>query len=248
MKALLVDDQDNARKVLRSVITAELPVIEIVGEANTIDHAYDLCVLLKPDIVFLDVELGNETGFMLLEKPNLPPFKVIFVTAHEKYSLQALRFSALDYLLKPIDTDDLKQAVAKAQTALSKDDLTTRLDALLHNLYHVDKAQKKLVLKTFDQIHIVDVKDIMQCISDKNYTIFALANGTKIMVSKNLGEYEDMLTDYGFFRIHHSHLVNVDFIARYDKKNGGILVLKDNTTVPVSMRKKNILLKIFESL
>lgn len=248
MKALLVDDQDNARKVLRSVITAELPEIEIVGEANTIDHAYDLCVLLKPDVVFLDVELGNETGFMLLEKPNLPPFKVIFVTAHEKYSLQALRFSALDYLLKPIDTDDLKQAVAKAQTALSKDDLTTRLDALLHNLYHVDKAQKKLVLKTFDQIHIVNVKDIMQCISDKNYTIFALANGSKIMVSKNLGEYEDMLTDYGFFRIHHSHLVNVDFIARYDKKNGGILVLKDNTTVPVSMRKKNILLKIFESL
>jgi two-component system LytT family response regulator len=198
--------------------------------------------------VFLDVELGAEKGFSLLEKPNIPPFKVIFVTAHEKYSLQAIRASALDYLLKPVDPDELKAAVTKAAIAVDKDDLSKRLDTLVHNLYHVEKEKKKLVLKTFDQIQIIDVKDIVQCISDKNYTIFSMADGSRLMVSKNLGEYEEMLADYGFFRIHHSHLVNVDFINRYDKKNGGVLILKDQSQVPVSLRKKNILLKIFESL
>lgn len=248
MKVLLVDDEAAARNTLKKMLADVAPEIEIMGEANNLDKAFDLCVELRPDLVFLDVELGTEKGFSLLERPNIPPFKVIFVTAHEKYSLQAIRASALDYLLKPVDPDELKAAVTKAAIAVDKDDLSKRLDTLVHNLYHVEKEKKKLVLKTFDQIQIIDVKDIVQCISDKNYTIFSMADGNRLMVSKNLGEYEEMLADYGFFRIHHSHLVNVDFINRYDKKNGGVLILKDQSQVPVSLRKKNILLKIFESL
>ena len=248
IKALLIDDEAGARNTLKKMLADVAPEITIAAEANTVDTAYAACLDIKPDIVFLDVEMGTEKSFLLLEKPDLPPFKVIFVTAHEKYSLQAIRFSALDYLLKPIDPDELKIAINKAVLAIDKDDVSKRLNTLIHNLYHIEKAQKKLVLKTFDQIHIIDVKDIVQCISDKNYTVFVMADGTRLMVSKNLGEYEDMLSDYGFFRIHHSHLVNIDFIGRYDKKNGGVLMLKDNSQVPVSLRKKNILLKIFESL
>lgn len=248
MKIVLIDDEAAARNTMKRMLADVAPEMKVHGEANTLDTGYDLCVEVRPDLVFLDVELGAEKGFQLLEKPGLPAFKVIFVTAHEKYSLQALRASALDFLLKPVDPDDLKVAISKAVNAIDKDDLAKRLDTLLHNLYHVEKDKKKIVLKTFDQIQIIDVKDIVQCISDKNYTIFSMVDGSRIMVSKNLGEYEDMLGDYGFFRIHHSHLVNVDFINRYDKKNGGVLVLKDQSQVPVSLRKKNILLKIFESL
>ncbi len=248
MKIILVDDEPAARNTLRKMLADVAPNAKVEGEANNLESAYELCMEIKPDLVFLDVELGSQKGFSLLEKHNLPPFKVIFVTAHEKYSLQAIRASALDFLLKPVDPDELNAAIAKAAAAVDKDDLAKRLDTLMHNLYNVEKEKKKLVLKTFDQIQIIDVKDIVQCISDKNYTIFSLADGARLMVSKNLGEYEDMLSDYGFFRIHHSHLVNVDFISKYDKKNGGVLVLKDQSQVPVSLRKKNILLKIFESL
>ena len=248
MKILLVDDEAAARNTLKKMLAYVAPDAKVEGEADNLETAYELCLEIKPDLVFLDVELGSQKGFALLEKPNLPAFKVIFVTAHEKYSLQAIRASALDFLLKPVDPDELKAAIAKAIAAVDKEDLTKRLDTLLHNLYNVEKEKKKLVLKTFDQIQIIDVKDIVQCISDKNYTIFSMANGARLMVSKNLGEYEDILSDYGFFRIHHSHLVNVDFISKYDKKNGGVLVLKDQSQVPVSLRKKNILLKIFESL
>jgi two-component system LytT family response regulator len=248
MRILLIDDEAAARNTLRRMLADIAPEIKVEAEANNIELAYELCMEHKPDLVFLDVELGNEKGFSLLEKPNIPPFKVIFVTAHEKYSLQAIRCSALDFLLKPVDPEELKNAITKATAAVDKDDIAKRLETLLHNLYHVEKEKKKLVLKTFDQIQIIDVKDIVQCISDKNYTIFSMADGARLMVSKNLGEYEEMLSDYGFFRIHHSHLVNVDFISKYDKKNGGVLVLKDQSQVPVSLRKKNILLKIFESL
>ncbi len=248
MKVILVDDEAAARNTLKRILADVAPDIKIVAEASTIDAAYEAALEARPDVVFLDVEVGAEKGFHLLEKPNLPPFKVVFVTAHEKYSLQAIRFSALDFLLKPVDPDELKSALTKVNQALDKEDLAKRLDTLLHNLYHVEKAQKKLVLKTFDQINIIDVKDIVQCISDKNYTVFVMTDGSRLMVSKNLGEYEEMLGDYGFFRIHHSHLVNIDFISKYDKKNGGVLILKDNTQVPVSLRKKNILLKIFDSL
>lgn len=248
MKTVIVDDEAGARNTLKKMLAEVAPEIKVSAEANNVDAAYKEVMEIKPDLVFLDVEMGNEKSFQLLEKPDLPPFKVIFVTAHEKYSLQAIRFSALDYLLKPIDPDELKNAISKAISAIDKEDVSNRLNALLHNLYHIEKAQKKMVLKTFDQIHIIDVKDIVQCISDKNYTVFVMADGAKLMVSKNLGEYEEMLADYGFFRIHHSHLVNIDFIGRYDKKNGGVLMLKDNSSVPVSLRKKNILLKIFESL
>ena len=248
MKIILVDDEPAARNTLRKMLADVAPDAKVEGEANNLESAYELCMEIKPDLVFLDVELGSQKGFSLLEKPNLHPFKVIFVTAHEKYSLQAIRASALDFLLKPVDPDELKAAIAKAVAAVDKEDLAKRLDTLMHNLYNVEKEKKKLVLKTFDQIQIIDVKDIVQCISDKNYTIFSMADGTRLMVSKNLGEYEEMLSDYGFFRIHHSHLVNVDFISKYDKKNGGVLVLKDQSQVPVSLRKKNILLKIFESL
>lgn len=248
MKAIIVDDEAGARNTLKKILADVAPEVKVLAEADNVDSAYTSCVDMRPDVVFLDVEMGADKSFQLLEKPDLPPFKVIFITAHEKYSLQAIRFSALDYLLKPIDPDELKNAVSKAVLAIDKEDVSKRLNTLLHNLYHIEKAQKKLVLKTFDQIHIIDVKDIVQCISDKNYTVFVMADGTKLMVSKNLGEYEEMLADYGFFRIHHSHLVNIDFIGRYDKKNGGVLMLKDNSQVPVSLRKKNILLKIFESL
>jgi two-component system LytT family response regulator len=185
--------------------------------------------------------MDDGTGFDLLERSSTIDFKVIFITAYEEYAIKAFKFSAIDYLLKPVDPDDLIAAVEKAKTQILRE-LKLQLSTLSDNLSTGKK--KTLVIKTMDKIHYIDVSNIIRCESDRNYTFFYLNNDRKIIASLPLKEYEELLDRNSFFRIHKSHLVNIDYVETYIKGDGGFLVLKDNSKLPVAIRKKDGLLKI----
>lgn len=164
------------------------------------------------------------------------------------YAIQAFKFSALDYLLKPIDPNDLIAAVEKLNESIHKEDENLKLKAFMANIQGVTPELKKIVLKTAESIHLVNVKDIIRCESSSNYTLFFFSDNTKLLVSKTLKEFDEMLSPYGFFRAHQSHLINLNFLDRYDKAEGGTLILKDKSSIPLAVRKREQLMKIFENL
>lgn len=198
----------------------------------------------KPDLILLDINLPDGTGFDLLKKFDRIDFRIIFITAHEEYAVRAFRFSAMDYILKPVAASDLLQAVEKAGETIRNEKTEEKFKAFLANLEKINK----IVLRTAESIHIINLENIVRCESDVNYTTFYLANGEKLLVSKTLKEYDEMLGPSGFFRTHQSHLVNLEHILRYDKAEGGHLIMDDGSWVPVSLRKKEHLFRIFEGL
>ncbi|MCF8367729.1 MAG: LytTR family DNA-binding domain-containing protein [Bacteroidales bacterium] len=240
----IIDDESKARETIINILGLSQTEIEIKGEADDIKSAYALIKKTSPDLVLLDIQLTDGTGFDLLRKFDHLKFRVIFITAHEEYAIQAFKFSAIDYILKPIVAGDLLNAVEKAKLSIQKEDTELKLSVLLDNLEKI----KKIVLKTAESIHIVNIKNIIRCEADVNYTTFYLNNAEKLLVSKTLKEFEEMLGSSGFFRTHQSHLVNLDYILRYDKSEGGHLVMSDDSIVPVSSRKKDILFKVFETM
>ncbi len=202
----------------------------------------------KPDLVLLDIKMADGTGFDLLRKLGKVDFLVIFITAFEEFAIRAIKFSAIDYILKPLDPDELVNAVQKAIGTIHKESMSVKLEALYENLDMINTTAKKIVLKTSDSVHIVNLKDIIRCESEKNYTHFFIVDEDKITVSKTLKEYNELLIDYKFFRVHQSHLINLAHVKRYDKQKGGFLIMDDNSSVPVSFRKKEDLMKLFKSL
>lgn len=241
ISAIVVDDEAKARETI-ALLLALCPVeVHLIGEAVDVDSAYEIIKRLSPNLVLLDINLPNGTGFDLLKKFDKINFKVIFITAHEEYAVQAFKCSALDYVLKPINSADLFKAVEKANESLSNDEMASKLTALLSNL----EKLKKIVLKTAESIHIINVEAIIRCEADVNYTTFFLTNGKRLLVSKPLKDYDDLLSNAGFFRTHQSHLINLDHMLRYDKNDGGYIVMDDNSPVPVSTRRKDVLFELF---
>jgi two-component system LytT family response regulator len=199
-------------------------------------------------MVFLDIELPDGTGFDLLKKFQQIQFKIIFVTGHHEYALDAIKVSALDYVLKPIDTDELGRAVEKARSVINQQEQQLKLQALSENLQG-KKVLKRIILSTSDHLQIVSVSDIVRAEADSNYTSFTLAGGKHILVSRTLKEFESLLSASGIIRVHQAHLVNISFIDRFVKKDGGYLLLKDNTKVPVSpILKKQVLQALTDHL
>jgi two-component system, LytTR family, response regulator len=248
IRALLVDDEKKARSTIQNMLQLYCSNVELVGEAATITEAAELIARLKPDLVFLDINLPDGTGFDLLQKFNTIHFKVIFITAYEEYAIKAFKFCALDYIVKPIHPDELIEAVGKAEEVLGKEHVAERLQAFIVNMESSTREVKKIVLKTSDSIHVVNMLDIIRCEADRNYTVFFLNDSKKILVSNTLKEYDELLSSYRFFRTHQSHLVNTHYIERYEKKDGGYLVMKDKSMVPVSVRKKEILLDLLDKI
>jgi two-component system, LytTR family, response regulator len=248
MHAVIVDDEKRARETLRNMLELYHSSVKVVGEASDIRSAFEMIQKLKPDLVFLDVEMPNGSGFELLKQFLVIDFKIIFTTAYEEYAVNAFKFSALDYLLKPINPEELMNAVNKAQSQIEKEIFNIKLSAFINSLDDIKREIKKIVLKTSNTIHVVNVKEIIRCEADRNYTNFFLEGGKKIMVSVTLKEYDELLSPYGFFRAHQSHLVNISYIERYDKKDGGSLVMKDKSKVPVASRKKDDLLDLLEKI
>ena len=243
--AIIIDDVDNSRLTLAHDLKQYCPQIKIVGEANSVKTAIDEISEKKPDVVFLDIQLGDGLGFEILETIIDFDFQVIFTTALDTYGIKAIKFSALDYLLKPIDPDELVEAVNKLENA-KNDNIKDSINLLLNNIRDINPGNKRIALNSADKIHMVYITDIIRCESQGSYTIFHLKDKEQIVVTKNLKEYENLLEDYSFIRIHHSHLINFAYLKEFVKKDGGYAVMTDNSQVPVSFRKRNDLMGMIE--
>ncbi len=248
LRAIVIDDIDSIRTKNIDIIKSNCPNIVIIGQANSVESGVNLIKQIVPDVVFLDVEMPDGTGFDLLQKLKPVNFKVIFITGFEDFAIRAFRFSAIDYLLKPLDPEDLIQAVNKAEEALSKDVMELKLNTLFSNLERPKNLQK-LVLKTAEKIYSVNIQDIVNCESDKNYTTFYFINAPKLVVSTTLKEYETMLKPFQFFRAHQSHLINMLYFDHFVKTDGGnTIVMKNKNKVPLAIRKKEEFLALIDTL
>ena len=242
LTAILVDDMPAALNMLANDITQYHKEIEIIGTANSVVSASKLLQKQQPNILFLDIMLGDGTGFDVLEiVPNLQS-KIIFVTASDAFAIKAFKFAAIDYILKPYENEDLSNAIKKAQEQLQPN--KEQLTVLQQSIKQPNQRPKKISLHTSDKIMEVDLDDIIRCQSDNNYTEFYLKDGKKILVGKTLKYFADMLQEYQFLRVHQSHLVNLFYIKEFIKSDGGYLLLKDKKTVPVSVRKRNEVIEV----
>jgi len=234
--AILVDDIPSALQLLENDIEQKHPSISVIGKAKSVVEAAKLLRKGEPDILFLDIMLGDGTGFDVLEIfPNLRS-KIIFVTASDEYAIRAFKFAAIDYVLKPYSDQDLNTAIEKATQQIQPD--KQQLSVLKDSIASPNQRPNKISLHTLDKIIVVDLNDIVRCKSDNNYTEFFFQDGTKILVTKTLKTFADLLKNYQFLRVHQSHLVNVSYVKAFIKSDGGYLVLKDKNTVPVSVRKR----------
>lgn len=248
IKTIIIDDEVKARDTIHHMLKAYCPEVEVIDTAGSVKEGIKVLKKKKPDLIFLDIKMGDGTGFDLLRKLDDIDFFIIFVTAFEEFAIRAIKFSALDYILKPIDPDELVNAVNKAKQKIAKESMDVKLGALYENLDVFASSNKKIVLKTTGSVHLVNLKDIIRCESEKNYTHFYTVDEEKITVSKTLKEYNDMLNEFSFYRVHQSHLINLSHVKRYEKNEGGHLVMDDDSRVPVSFRKKDDLMKLFKSL
>lgn len=248
MRVLIVDDEARARKVLRQTILLYTPHLDIVGEAHSVSSAVDAIQKYQPDLVLLDIQLGDGSGFDILSKTKSYSFKIIFITAYSKYAIKAFKVAALGYLLKPIDPEDFLTTIKKSQERINQKKLEERMGLFLQQIEYSQKAIEKISLKTLDSIHIIKVKDIIYCQGEGNYTTFHLLNKEEIVVSKNLREYEELLPNTLFLRTHQSFLVNSQHILRYDKRDNHGLICTDRHHIPVSTRKKEFVLKFLKNL
>lgn len=247
LRAIVIDDNEEIRQKNSTLIKTNCPNITIIGQADSVDSGIKIIRQLSPDIVFLDIEMPDGTGFDLLQKLTPITFKVIFITGYEDFAIKAFRFSAIDYLLKPLNAGELVEAVRKAEESLSKDVFDMKLSNLFANLERPKNLQN-LILKTADKIYSVNIQDIVNCESDKNYTTFYFINAPKLVVSTNLKEYENMLTPFNFFRTHQSHLINMAYFDHFIKADGGnTIIMKNKTVIPLSVRKKDDFLRLLEN-
>ena len=242
--AIIIDDEQHCIDRLSYLLEQHYKSsIQVLSSFQSVEEGVAAIQQLQPDLIFLDVQLNDKTGFDVLKHFDEFGFAVIFTTAFEKYAIQAIRFSAVDYLLKPIDNDELKAAIDKLKTGIFKDDISRKFDVLFHNLKHIDAASKRISIPTVDGFEFFSVSDIIRCESNINYTTIFLKDKQKITVAKTLKEFEELLSDYNFFRVHNSHLINLTCIKKYNKGKGGFVYMIDYSEVEVSTRRKDEFLK-----
>jgi two-component system, LytTR family, response regulator len=246
MKALIIDNEAPLRTGLKSLVNSFCPEITETAEAEGVYSGLQMIKSFQPDIVLLDVEMDDGTGFDLMKQIINPAFQLIFITAHNKYAIEAFRFSAIDYLLKPVDPEALQLSIQKATRNIRNTNLNMQLQVMMQQLAGIHNHDKKIVLKDLENTYFIRVSDICYCEAEGTYTKFFIHNAPSILVSKNLKEYESILEPLGFLRTHHSFLVNPDKIKMYDKTDGGALVLEGGYTVPVSQRKKDFVMQVLE--
>lgn len=247
IKTLIVDDEFGGRSFLEKVIARLLPDLTVVGTAATVEEALAKIEDARPQLIFLDVMLNNENGFDLLQRVNTVSFETIFTTAHNEFAVKAFRFNALDYLLKPIDLDELEKAVEKAKKKLQSPPPSLEMFRNLMDAYsNPSKKLNKLSVPTADGFVLLPLEEIIYCESFGNYTNFYLLHNKKIVSSYTLKEYDETLSDHQFFRAHKSHLVNLAHVSKYIKGEGGTLLMSNGHELEVSRRNKEALLKILK--
>ena len=237
IRVVIIDDESAFLKTMEVLMKAR-PDVALVGAARSVAAGKEVLMNLTPDLVFLDVEMEDGTGFDLLRAmPDLDS-AVVFVTAFDQYAIEAFKFSAIDYVLKPVVKEDVYASLDRAIELISTKRRNTELNVLMENFIESNKTKRKIVLKELDTHHIVQVESILWCLAEGSYTRFFLADGQSILVSGNLKEFESMLSGTTFFRVHRSHLVNLDKVVKYEKADGATLYLEGGFSVPVSVRKK----------
>lgn len=247
IRCVIVEDEEMARKVLKSLLAQYCPDVMVCAEADDITSGQEMIEAFRPDLVFLDIEMPGGSGFKLLNNIKDVDFEVVFITAYEQFAIKAIRHDALDYLLKPVDPKELVAAVDKVKDAKYKKTIKKQYDSLLKNIDPDQLVVKKISISTSDKIHLIEVDNIIRCESDNYYTIIYFKDGTNLLVSKTLKEMEQKLEEYDFVRTHKSHLVNMRCIMNFIKDEMMVL-LTDGTKVPVSKRKKERILEVINSL
>ena len=234
--AVLIDDMPDALKVLASDLKKHCPEIKVIGKASSVVTGAKLLRTVEPDLIFLDILLGDGTGFDLLEiMPNLKA-KLIFITASDEFAIKAFRFAAIDYLLKPLDAEQLIEAVKKATQLINNS--TESIDLLKETINNPSKLPTRISLHSQDKISVISIDKIIRCESDGNNTLFHLADREKLFVTKTLKSFAVLLKDHAFMRVHQSHLINLNYIQDYIRKEGGYLKMINGDHVPVAVRKK----------
>ncbi|RFZ90019.1 DNA-binding response regulator [Mucilaginibacter conchicola] len=249
IRAVIIDDEkNNIENIEQLLIKHELPVT-IVGRAINADDGVSVIASTAPDLLFLDIQMPDKNGFEVLKALPHHQFEVVFVTAFDNYGIQAIKFSAIDYLLKPIDPEELRQSIAKVKAKLNQRKANLQLENLMDFIKDKDaKKEHKLALASTKEIRFVHTGDITRCESSNAYTKFFLTDGKDILVSKPIFEYEELLTGYDFIRCHQSHLVNIKFVKSLIKEDSGYLLMDDNTRIPISRNKKEHVIKALHTI
>jgi two-component system LytT family response regulator len=250
--ALLVDDDQHLRTGLKALLDRYTNDIVIVGEAESVKTGIAAIEKWQPQVIFLDIHLSDGTGFDILEqlaqKQGKIKAHIVFITAHEQYALKAFRFSALDFLLKPVDFEELQNTMAKIKVATGKDNSFEHIDLLLENIRKKVDNYKRIALSTSDGIHLFEVSDIIRCEAKANYTQFYIKNHKPVLISKTLKEYEELLSEHGFERVHQSHLINLAYLKSYIKNDGGYVIMADQSSIPIAQSKKEKLQELIKAL
>ncbi len=247
MNAVIVDNEPHMVSSLKTLLTHYCPEVEVIGSAEDCRSAEKLILELNPEVVFLDVEMDDGTGIELVKKLSYKQLHVIFITAHDKYAIDAFKCSAIDFLLKPVDPDDLIAALKKHNRAKRVNDLEKQVAVLTEHLSGGHSRKKKIVLSDYESMHLVKIEEIVWCVAEGSYTRFKLIEGTEIMVSRNLKSYEEVLSGHDFVRIHNSYLVNINHIKRFERADGGVVIMENGGVLPVSVRKKDSLMNILKN-
>jgi len=246
--ALLIDDDIHLRSGLKGLLDRYTNDINIIGEADSVKTGIAAIEKLQPQVIFLDIHLSDGTGFDILEKLGKINAHIVFITAHEQYAVKAFKFSALDFILKPVDPEELQATIAKIKAAVGKENSFEHIDLLLENIRKKVDNYKRIALSTSDGIHLFDVSDIIRCEAKINYTQFYIKNHKPVLISRTLKEYEELLGEHGFERIHQSHLINLSYLKSYIKNDGGYVVMADNTNIPIAQSKKEKLQELIKAL
>lgn len=238
ISSIIVDDEANGQENASFLLQEYHPRIKIVGMATSVQDAEQLIRKLQPQLVFLDIQLGAETVFSLLRRLETINFEIIFITAHENFALRAFEFMAIDYLLKPIEIDKLNKAVNSAIERIDNKAIHVSIEEMMLHVQNFNRKQHKIALSTQSGYDMVYIREIMYCLSEGSYTEFHFVSGENLLVSKNLKYYESLLKDYGFSRSHNTALVNLSYVKRIDRSEGGHLVMEDDAVLPISKSKR----------
>ena len=240
IRSIIIDDEPNNVENLQILLNQYCPEIDIVATETNADSGIEAIQAYQPDMVFLDIQMPEKSGFDLLKAFNNINFEIIFITAYDQYGIQAIKFSALDYLLKPVNINELKLAVEKARQKIIAKQKDYNIANLLEYIKTGNKEIPKIALPTLQEIMYVRVDNIIRCEASNNYTLFYLQNGEKVLVCKTLKEFAELLTPHNFIRTHQSHLVNLHFVKSFLREDGGTLFLNDQTKVPISRQNRDM--------